>query len=635
MAYKNYKEVDFTNVTWTGGFWKPKFDQLTEKRIPDMEKALHDKNNAAYIPNFFSQAGIKPDKFYGTFWGDGDCYKFLESLSLTYAVTKDPELDKKLDTYIDAIAKAQDESGYISMFPLMNEGCERKMRYKDRMQHEFYNMGHLLTAACIHYRVTGKENFLEVGKKCGRHLADTFLSRPKSLVHMGWNPSQIMGMVELYRLTGEKVFLDTAEVFVEMRGSAHGGSDLNQFRTELVNETTAEGHAVTGPYLWCGAADVVAENNREDFMEALRKIWDNIHERKYYITGGIGALHRGVSKNVDKVVEAFGREWELPNTTAYNETCANIAGAMFSKRMYNLTGESKYMDDVENVIYNVMLASTDLEGTHYFYSNLLRKQQDKPLLWHDSHERWHTSHCYCCPPSVSRTIGKLGSWGYSVGTKELRVNLYGDSEVEVEVPEIGMVKLSQQSRYPWDGRIKLKIEDCPSEEFAISLRIPGWLNESGQKAKITVNDGETKNDVQAGSYFSSINQWKVGDTIEMDLPMEPVFIEGDTYIEEVIGQLAVKRGPLVYCLEQKDLPNEVEVMSTVISRDSDLTVEWDEKLLGGIMKIKAKGKIYKACERKLYKPFSNMKIDAELTLIPYFTWCNRGSTEMTVWMRSE
>ena len=296
-------------------------DQCIDVRINDIENALHDDMNGAHLPNFQVASGKIAGKHHGAYWGDGDCYKFIETIAYAYALNHDPALDAKMDHYIDQIAETQQEDGYLHTWVQMAEWNVRKLRWGQRILHEDYNFGHLFTAAAVHYNVTGKDNFLKIALSAAELLYKQFSGGSRTRPHFGWNPSQIMGLVDLYRVTDDKRYLDLAEDFVEMRGSAPPNinepdtGDQNQCHMPLKLETMAVGHAVTGPYLYCGAADVAAEKERDDYIAALKRIWNSLAHRRMYITGGAGAQHRGVSDRGDKVHEAFGIDWQLPNAT--------------------------------------------------------------------------------------------------------------------------------------------------------------------------------------------------------------------------------------------------------------------------------------------------------------------------------
>lgn len=623
-----------TDVRWRDGFWGKRVEQCLQVRIPDMELAMHDKMNGAYLPNFAIASEQIPGKQHGAYWGDGDCYKFIETLSYAFTLTQDPKIDKKIDEYIAQMAAAQEEDGYLHTWVSLAAWNVRKMRWQQRIYHEDYNFGHLFTAAAVHYTATGKENFLNVARRAADLLYKEFSGGCKRRPHWGWNPSHIMGLVDLYRVTEDRRYLDLAEDFVEMRGSAlpvitdPDTGDQNQCRTPLREESKAVGHAVTGPYLYCGAADVAAEKNRPDYIEALKRIWHSITQRRMYVTGGAGAQHRGVSDHGDIVHEAFGIDWMLPNATAYNETCANISVAMFAQRMLELTGDCEYADVMERVLYNVMLASTSLDGTKYFYTNTLTRYFNQEDLHNDSVERWRTFPCYCCPPSVARTLLKVQQWAISRSEDSLWIHLYDNCAIDTDVPEFGRVALDVKTEFPWKGKVEITVKS--SGAFALNLRIPGWATES----KINVN-GHSIDGVRSGSYLALKRDWREGDRIEMELPMPVRLIRSNPRVDENRGKVAVMRGPIVYCLETPDLPKGVSPLDVALARKAPMDLAQVDGELGGYMSIKTIG-VHMASIPDDEALYGEYRADAEqqipLMLVPYYVWNNRGTTEMTVWL---
>ena len=403
----------------------------------------------------------------------------------------------------------------------------------------------------------------------GGHLYVTFQPRPKELANFGWNPSNIMGLVDLYRETGNENHLELAGVFVDMRGSEPehfpkpgeaSFGDQNQDRTPLREETQAVGHAVTAAYLYAGATDVYAETGEKALLEALERIWTDVVTRKMYITGAVGAFHHTSSANRDPVHEAFGLSHQLPSAIAYNETCADIGNAMWNWRMLQLSGEARFADVMEQVIYNSGLSGMSIDGTKFCYTN--------PLRWHageheyenrDPEGRWFTHPCYCCPPQVARTIARMHQWAYSTAGNAVWVHLYGGNEFSAELPA-GAVKLQQKTDYPWNGSVEITIEEAPSEAVTINLRIPGW----SKGTAIAVN-GEAADVTRPGTYTELKRQWSAGDKIQLGIPVPVRLVESHPMVEETRNQLAVMRGPVVYCLEAADLADDVSVSEIYIT----------------------------------------------------------------------
>lgn len=622
-------------VTWQEGFWGNLFQLCREKILPSMRDALEEPENGAVFSNFYVAAGLQDGERKGTMWSDGDCYKYMEACAHIYGLTKEQSILDQLDPLIDVIAAAQEDDGYISTPMQLRDDKER---WTDLHDHELYNMGHLLTAASVHHRISGKRNFLQIAINLADYLCDVFIPCPPELAHFGFNPSNTMGAVDLYRATGEEKYLELAQTFVDMRGSQPGGKDLNQSLVSLREETRAVGHAVTAGYLYCGATDVYAETGEAELLTALQRIWDNAALSKMYITGGTSAQHSGASQrpefggNTGPVHEAFGYEYSLPNATAYNETCANIANAMWNWRMLNLTGDAKYTDIVELVLYNSMLSSMSLDGLRFCYTNPLRWYgEEHPLLSQDTYERWRLLYCYCCPTNTARTIALLHNWFYSVSDAGLWLHLYGGNSVSTTLTDGSAIALTQQTDYPWDDMVRITIDAAPAHEISLMLRIPGWCDD----AAMSINGEASDAPLAPESYVELRRAWKSGDVINLRLPMRPRLIKAHPKAEEIRNHVAVMRGPIVYCLEGLDLPEDVSILDVYAPDDMRLTAKREEDLLGGVMTIK--GTARHITERNgsnaLYLEAGNeQEADLAITMIPYYAWNNRGINEMTVWL---
>ena len=633
--HNKLQPLEHDAVNWNDGFWGRLHKLCRETILPSMRAALDEPDNGAVFSNFAVAAGQQEGERKGTMWSDGDCYKYMEALTHIFGATGEQSIIDQLDELIDQVAAAQEDDGYISTPMQLREDKER---WTDLRDHELYNMGHLLTAASVHHRITGKRNFLEIAIKLADYLCAVFVPCPPELAHFGFNPSNTMGAVDLYRVTGDAKYLELAQTFVEMRGSQPGGRDLNQSLVSLREETRAVGHAVTAGYLYCGAADVVAETGDEALLAGLRRIWDNAVLSKMYITGGTSAQHHGSSQRPEfrgragEVHEAFGYEYSLPNATAYNETCANIAHAMWNWRLLNLSGDAKYADIVELVLYNSMLSSMSLDGITFCYTNPLRWYgAEHPLLSQDAYERWFISGCYCCPTNTARTIALLHNWLYSTSAEGLWIHLYGSNSVNTTLADGSAIALTQQTDYPWDDAVRITVDAAPAQEVALMLRIPGWCD----AAAFSINGEPQEAPLTPGSYVEVKRGWQAGDVIELSLPMRPRMIKAHPKAEEIRNHVAVMRGPIVYCLEGVDLPDEVSILDVYAPDDMALTTSREEDLLGGVTAIN--GVARHITERNgspaLYMEAGNEREeDLEITLIPYYAWNNRGIDEMTVWL---
>ncbi len=629
------KSINIGDCRWTSGFWADKFKLCENVMVPHMGSLLKGDIGFAYN-NFKIAAGLKEGKHQGMHWHDGDFYKWMESAMYVYAINKDQAILEELDEIIDVIGKAQEGDGYLSTQITLSES---KKRWSYRQHHELYNSGHLLTSACIHHRVTGKRNFLNIAIKNADYLYRTFRPQPKELARFGFNQTQIMGLVELYRTTRNREYLDLAEIFINMRGKSKvepdstvwykAMGDMVQERTPLRQSKEAVGHAVLALYYYAGAADVYAETGEKALVKALDRLWDNVVNKKMYVTGACGQTHHGSSSKVDFVHEAFINEYMMPNLTAYNETCASICNAMFSYRMLGIHGESKYADIMELVLYNSALSGISSEGTHYFYTNPLRRTLDHAMDTTDQQTREPYIPCFCCPPNLVRTIAKVAGWAYSLSENGVAVNLYGGSRLTTKLLDGSEIKLTQETQYPWDGDVEIAVQACKDTPFEMMLRIPEWA----QGTELKVNGQDVSVKVNPGTYTTIKRRWKAGDIVTLNMPMETRLLSGHPRIEEVRNQAAIKRGPVVYCIESPDLPKHTDILDVYLPSDIKLTAENHQDFLGGMTLLKGKvllrGDQKEAMYSTLKKPAWEI---VETQFVPYFAWSNRGVSEMTVWM---
>lgn len=637
--------IKLTNIAigdcqWTEGFWADKFKTAEEVMVPYMGNVLCGDIGHA-LNNFKIAAGLKEGEHKGMFWHDGDFYKFIEAKTYVYAYTKNPMLLIEIDEYLAIISKAQEEDGYLQTQIQLRKHADR---YENRKYHEMYNTGHLLISACIHHKVTGQRNFLDIAIKHADLLYTIFMPNTKHYGRFGFNQTQIMGLVELYRALGEKKYLKLAEKFINNRGTyevkhdtttiGYPIGDMVQERTPLRESKEAVGHAVLALYYYAGAADVYVETGEKALIDALNNLWENVTEKKMYVTGAVGQAHYGASTNLDMIEEGFIDAYMMPNMTAYNETCANLCNAMFSYRMFGIHGESKYMDIIELVLYNSGLSGISVQGKDYFYANPLRMINN--TRDYESHEnitetpnREPYLECFCCPPNLVRTIAKVSGWAYSVSGNGVSVNLYGANTLETQLLDGSALKLSQETNYPWNGHIKLTVSECKEQAFEIALRIPGWA----KSAELQVNGEAVDVNIISGKFAKIERKWQEGDVILLDIPMEINLVEGHPRIEEVRNQVAVKRGPIVYCIETPDLPKDTEVLDVYFNANSELQANHKSDFLGGVTVIEASVLLRNDKSEGLYHTVTKPDFKTFKTIFtPYFAWSNRGQAEMTVFM---
>ena len=634
------------DVRWQGGFWADRFATLEQKSIPAMWELMRDGKYKPFLGHFKIAAGEAEGNYHGAPWNDGDFYKFLEAVTAVYAVTQDPKLTAILDESIAAIAKAQRDDGYLHTPVLIahRNGDQSVQPFQDRHNFEMYNMGHLLTAACLHHRTTGRNDFLDVAKRTGDFLCRTFENPTPELARNSVCPSHYMGAVDLYRTTGDKKYLQLAETFLDMRnlgvrdGEKAIGGDDNQDRIPFVEQREAVGHAVRANYLYAGAADLYLETGDAALLKPLEAIWQNVVERKLYVTGGCGALYDGASpdgsetqEQITRVHQAYGRNYQLPNVTAHNETCASIGNVLWNWRMFLATGEAKYVDVIELSLYNAILAGISIDGDDFFYVNPLRNVEPLPtaLRWARTRVPFVTS--FCCPPNVLRTLAEVSGMAYSISGDELWINLYGDNRIATELNG-DWIELVQVTDYPWEGRVDLSVERCNDTPLALKFRIPGWC----EGATLSVNGEAVERPLEPASYAEIRRQWKPGDRISLNLPMPPRLIEANPQVEETHNQLAVQRGPIVYCLESADLPADEHVHNIALSPDANLKPLFEPRTLGGVTVIETTARSRPAGDwnGRLYRPLDGAAKGKAINvrLIPYYAWANRGPSEMTVWM---
>jgi hypothetical protein len=625
---------------WTTGFWADRFAVCRIHTIPGMWRLMSGTERSHYLENFRIAAGLKEGRYRGAPFNDGDFYKWLESGCAMLGATQDAELRAAIDESVEAIARAQRHDGYLHTPVLVRarNGEPGAEPFQDRNNFELYNMGHLMTAACVHHRVTDSDRLLAVARRAADFLEKTFKNAPPDAARASVCPSHYMGIIDLYRETKEPRYMELAKLFFAARSHITGGGDDNQDRVPFEQQTRAVGHAVRANYLYAGAADLFLETGAQAIRRPLDPIWTNVTQQKMYITGGCGALYDGASpdgsrdqKSITRVHQAYGRDYQLPNTTAHNETCASIGNVLWNWRMFLATGEARFIDTLELSLYNCVLSGVSLDGTKFFYTNPLRVTDPMPAELRWSRRRVPYVSSFCCPPNVARTIARVGGYAYARSPRTLWVNLYGGSTLATTLDGVGNVRLTQETEYPWNGRVRLTVNQTTGGEFALKLRIPGWAT----GASLLVNQHPHELDAEPGTYATITRAWRSGDMIDLDLPMVTRLMESHPLVEETSNQVAVKRGPLVYCLESDDLPGGTRVMEAAIPPDIRLSPRYDPRLLGGVAVLEGMaetrpigdwtGRLYRDLRPPAPAPLA-------IRLVPYYAWGNRGEGEMTVWM---
>lgn len=647
-------------VEWTAGFWGDLFEVFSKISVQSMWETWQSEEGKGFN-NFLIAAGEKEGKHHGPPFHDGDMYKWLEALAAVYAVTKDAELDKIMDRFIGCVVKAQRADGYIHTPVIIKEkastvsdgknndntvvgtatGTKDDGAFVNRLNFETYNLGHLITAGIIHKRATGKTTLYNAAIKAGDFLYNFCKENAKELAGNAICPSHYMAVTELYRETGDKKYLELAKQFIDIRGMVENGTDDNQDRIPFREQYNAMGHAVRANYLYAGVADLYLESGEEQLMKNLTSIWQDIVNRKMYITGACGALYDGTSPdgtdykpdNIQKVHQSYGRAYQLPHSTAHNETCANIGNMLFNWRMFLATGDGKYTDIIETCLYNSVLSGISLDGENYFYTNPMRMSDEFPYTLRWPKERKKYISCFCCPPNTLRTLCEAQDYAYAQGKREIYVNLYGSNSLTTTLDEIGDVKLEQITEYPWDGTVKIIITKLSGmKKMSIKLRQPAWCMKSLiQKNGITVTPRYEK------GYLVLDGQWKEGDVISYTMQMPARIVEANPLVEESRGQVAVMRGPIVYCAESPDLNGE-DIDHIVVPVDAQFKPMWTRIGTMSLMSLEGEVNVRDEAswEGTLYRDIINKnKQKKNIRLIPYYAWGNRGKSEMTVWMPAD
>lgn len=636
--YAKLNSVGMGDVQFTKGFWADISQTCATNMVPALWATYTSTEKCFAFQNFKIAAGLDTGRFRGPSFHDGDFYKTLEAVAALYANTKDPSLNVLMDDAIAVIAKAQRPDGYIYTKSIIDQRKSGKGElFDDKLSFEAYNLGHLMTAACVHYRATGKTTLLEVAKKATDFLQVFYNNASPQQARNAICPSHYMGIVEMYRTTRNAQYLQLAIKLINIRGMSEG-SDDNSDKLPFRKMTSVNGHAVRANYLFAGVADVFAETGDSSLYHTLITLWDDVVKHKMYVTGGCGALYDGLSQeglsykpdSIQKIQQAYGKAYQLPNKTAHNETCANIGNMLWNWRMLLLTGEAKYADVMELSLYNSVLSGISMDGTKFFYTNPLASATNYPydLRWSGGRQSY-ISKSNCCPPNTVRTIAEVDDYMYSVGTDGLYINLYGGNSLRTNLHDGTLLQLEQTSNYPWSGNIQIQIQNTIPKASNIFFRIPGWC----KSYRLIVNGKTPKLLIRQNGYVAANAAWKKGDKIELLLDMPVTMLESHPLIEETKNQVAVKRGPIVYCLESTDLPQQ-NVFDVLIPSN----IQWKTTPMkignANMMSLTGQASLLKkqSWNNRLYQEVQNNSTPINIKLIPYYAWANRGQTDMTVWM---
>lgn len=642
--------VSHKKVNINDEFWSKYIDLIRDVVIPYQWDALNDRIPDAEpshaIENFRIAAGEAEGEFFGMVFQDSDVAKWLEAVGYSLAAHPDPELEKIADETIDIIVKAQQADGYLNTYFTIKEPDKRWANLQEC--HELYCAGHMIEAAVAYYEATGKRKLLDAMCRFADYIDSVFGSEPEKLKGYPGHEEIELALVKLYRATGEERYLKLSKFFIDERGKEPYYFDIEREKRKKVHhwpffrrfdrkyaqthlpvreQTTVEGHAVRAVYLYSGMADVAIETGDETLINACKKLWDNATSRRMYITGGIGSSAHG---------EAFTFDYDLPNDTAYTETCAAIGLVFWAQRMLRLGPDSKYADVMERALYNGVLSGISLDGKRFFYVNPLEvwpesceKRNDKKHV-KITRQKWFG--CACCPPNLARLLASLGGYIYSVIDKIIYTHLYIGGEGEVELDN-GKIKITQETQYPWDEKVYMRILTDQEKEFTLGLRIPDWC----RNAKISINGEVVDAENKLVNGYAMINRvWKDGDCVELILPMPVLRIKTNPLVRENVGKVAIQHGPIVYCLEEAD--NGPNLHEITLPEEAELKVEFDKDLLDGVCIITAEAEriSHTTWGDELYRADICIQSNpARVKFIPYYAWANREPGEMTVWVREK
>ena len=618
--------VPFTSVKVTDAFWGQRLQASRETTIP---LAFSKCEETGRYENFVKAANPSDEyEVGGLAFDDTDVYKTIEGASYLLQTYPDPELEAYIDSVLVIVKAAQEPDGYLYTSRTMNPkhphewaGTKRWELVED-LSHEFYNLGHMVEGAIAHYQATGKRNFLDIAIAYADCVCREIGEGEGQVVRVPGHQIAEMALAKLYLVTGEQKYLDQAKFFLDKRGYTTRTDEYSQAHKPVLEQDEAVGHAVRAAYMYAGMADVAALTGDQGYIDAIDAIWDNIVTKKLYITGGIGATNNG---------EAFGENYELPNMSAYCETCAAIGNVYVNHRLFLLHGESKYYDVLERTLYNGLISGVSLDGGGFFYPN--------PLESIGQHQRQPWFGCACCPSNICRFIPSLPGYVYATKGSDVYVNLFMSNTSNLTVNG-KKVQLSQETRYPWNGDIAITVDNNKAKAWTMKVRVPGWVRgqvvpsnlyeyTDGKRLgySFTVNGEKVEGELQNG-YFCINRQWKKGDVVRVHFDMEPRTVRANYKVEADRGRISVERGPIVYCAEWPD--NNFDVLSIVMNREPKFEVVEQPELLYGLNQLKTDAQVLSYDDNGRL-----VAEDVKLTLIPYYAWCHRGSGPMAVWLPQE
>lgn len=620
--FKTIEPVSFSQVTITDNFWKPRIEQVATTTL---EACIYQTEvKTARIRNFEIVGGTRQGKFEGIFYDDSDVFKALEAIAYSLKNKPNPALEKKADEWIDKIAAAQQKDGYINTYYTLN-GLDK--RWTDMSMHEDYNGGHLIEAAVAYYQATGKRKLLDVAIKFADHFDSLFGPGKKHWV-TGHQELEL-ALVKLYKVTKNKAYLDQAKWLLDERGHKYAqGYTWTEWKDTayaqdvkpVKEQTEITGHAVRAMYMYTGAADVAALTGDEGYMNAMKTVWEDVVYRNMYITGGIGSSGNN---------EGFSVDYDLPNENAYCETCASVGMVFWNQRMNLLTGESKYFDVLERSLYNGALDGLSLSGDRFFYGN--------PLASNGRHFRREWFGTACCPANIARLVSSLGDYIYNKTNDAVWINLYVSSQTKLALNKTN-VALEQKSNYPWDGEVTLNVNPEKKTKFSVMLRLPGWatgtpvpgdlykFNKNSSAAIVVKINGKDFAYTTDKGYAILNREWKKGDVVTFSLPMEVKEIVAKESVKANEERFALQRGPLVYCVEGAD--NDGKAWNIIVPENTSYQTKFNESILNGVTVIQATVPVVNVASDGLSIKTENKTI----TAIPYYSWCNRGSNPMQVWL---